>query len=134
MTKYTNICLFTSLSTYLAINRIQMPERGCEFKISGESDALSFAVRKKANQKTKPTVHEVLEAISTARGSFSPLRIKARSPVSLVPNHIQTSLQLLSLFISFDMRCIIVENTNKNAIIKQKKENIEKQELKHCRA
>ncbi len=111
-----------------------MPERGCEFEISGESDALPFAVQKEANQKKKPTVHEVLEAIPTVRGSFSPLRIEARSSVSLVPDHIQTPLQLFSLFISFDMRCIIVENINKNAIMKQKKEKIEKQELKHCRA
>ncbi len=111
-----------------------MPERDCEFEIFGESDALSFAVQKEANQKKKPTVHEVLETISTARESFSPLRIEARSPVSLVPDHIQTSLQLFSLFISFNMRCIIAENINKNAIMKQKKEKIEKQELKHCRA
>jgi len=128
------VYLAVDLAVDLAINRIQMPERDCEFEISGESDALSFAVQKKANQKKKPTVHEVLETISTARESFSPLRIEARSPVSLVPDHIQTSLQLFSLFISFNMRCIIAENINKNAIMKQKKEKIEKQELKHCRA
>ncbi len=111
-----------------------MSERDCEFEIFNESDALSFIIRKKTNQKTKPTVHELLETILMTRESFSSFRIKARSFISLISNYIQTFLQLLFLFISFNMRYIIIENTNKNAIIKQKKEQIKKQELKHCRA
>jgi len=116
--------LFVYLAVYLAVdlavNRIKMPERDCEFEIFNESNVLSFTVRKKINQKKKFTVHEVLKIILTTRESFSSLRIKARFLVSLISNHIQISLQLFSLFISFNMRCIIIKNTNKNVIIKQK--------------
>ncbi len=136
MTKQrTFVCLFVCLPRCRP--RCQshtMPERGCEFEISGESDVLPIEVRNEANQKKKPTVDEVLKAIPTSHGSFSPLRIEDRSSVSLVPDHIQTPLQLLFLFISFDMRCIIAQNTNKNAIIKRKQEKVKKQDLKHCRA
>ncbi len=95
-----------------------MSERDCEFEIFDESDALLFTIRKKANQKTKFTVHELLETILMIRESFNSLRIKARFSVSLISNHIQTFLQLFFLFINFNMRCIIIENTNKNVIIK----------------
>ena len=130
----TFVCLFVYLAVDLAVNRIQMSERDCEFEILDESDVLLFAVRNETKQKKKSTVHEVLKTISTFRESFSSLWIKARSSVSLISNHIQTSLQLFSLFISFDMRCIIVKNTKQNAIIKQKQEKVKKQELKHCQA
>jgi len=48
-----------------------MIKRDCKFKIFNEFNALSFIMRKKANQKTKFTIHELLKIILMTRESFS---------------------------------------------------------------
>ncbi len=65
-----------------------MSERDCKFKIFNEFNALSFIIRKKINQKTKFTVHELLKTILMTRESFSSFRIKARSFIFLILNYI----------------------------------------------
>ncbi len=65
-----------------------MSERDCKFEIFNESDALSFIIRKKINQKKKFTVYKLLKIILITRESFNSFRIKARSSVFLILNYI----------------------------------------------